>query len=373
MARQSNRKASATGPTKLPKFGKLDYEVYCRFKRAFAGWGGTTDHKASVRRVVERRRADDGDTELLVAKVGLRAVLQCLQKLLKAKAFCKSTELARIFPDLKWSAEPEAKSKVEEVTASASPVIGDGARSTLTSQTLPPGTTSSHAGTSLDPPPEGVKPSGVEEPARATRGRTGISKSGHESQQARAPRPSSVVGNWNMGLLEPVMAENRTLPAPLKEQDGNEATRASTIEPKHLSGAESRQLAEQAYSIAKETISAHLNCEEGANSITENLQPRTCKYGNELPATVLEMRFDAFFQIESLVANSGQIEPLALAQITSQCAQELEILGKYQHRENMGVLKAKALSGAMYWVEERKKELEEQQRRVLGWEETIHG
>ncbi|KAF3092223.1 hypothetical protein TWF594_007920 [Orbilia oligospora] len=373
MARKSKQKTKATGLASTTKFGKLDYEVYCRFKRAFAKWGGTTDHTTSIRRVVERQKGSDDDTNLLVKKLGLRVVLQCLQKQLKAKAFCKNTEFTTIFPDLKWPADPKIRSKAEEVTAPTFPVMGDEAWSTLVSTTAL-GSTGSQAENSSSSPPKSVKLSGVEDSVHTPRGRTGISKSKRENRQDQVLRPSAsriakaktkttvplrprlppnvpAVGNWNMRFLEPTMADGRTAADP--RQDGAENGAASTVEPNHLSDTEQRQT--------------------GATDIKDPLQAAMSRYKAEMSGTAPKMRFDAFFQAENLVAKRGQIEPLVLAQILSECQRDLDILAEYQLHGSIEEVKAKALAGAMYWMIEQKRELEKQQRRVSEWESTMKG
>ncbi|KAF3224413.1 hypothetical protein TWF106_003879 [Orbilia oligospora] len=379
MARKSNQKTKATGLASTTKFGKLDYEIYCHFKRAFAKWGGTADHTTSIRRVVERQKGSDDDTSLLVKKVGLRVVLQCLQKLLKAKAFCNSTEFTTVFPDVKWPADPKTGSKAEKVTAPTFPVMGDKARSILVSTTAL-GSTGSQAENSSSSPPESVKLSGVEDSVHAPRGRTGMSKSKRENRQDQVLRPSAsritksktkttaplrprlppnvpAVGNWDMGLLEPTTADGRT--AADSQQDKPENGVASTVEPNRLSGTEQRQTVEVAILIAKKTFFAHLCCQEGATGIEDPLQVTMSRYKAEMSETVPEMRFDAFLQAENLAANHGQIEPLVLAQILSECQRDLDILGGYQFHGIMEEVKAKALTGAMYWIIEQKRELEE--------------
>ncbi|KAK6518378.1 hypothetical protein TWF506_005536 [Arthrobotrys conoides] len=382
MARQSHHKTKLTKPATTTKFGKLDYEVYCRFKRAFANWGGTADHTTSIRRVVERQKGIDDDAGLLIEKVGLRVVLLCLQKLLKAKAFCKSTEFTTIFPDVKWPADHKAGSKIEEMTVPTPSVTGDETRPTSVSTTSL-GSTGPCAEASSNPPPEGVKPSDVEDSVLPSQGRTGMSKSNRENRQDRVLRPSGggitkakaktitllrprlppnvlAVGDWNKRPLEP-------------ERKRNGATRALTIGPKNLSGPEQRRIVEEAIITAKRTLFAHISCKEGASDTKDPLQAPISRYKNEMARIVPKMRFDAFFQAESLAAQRGQIEPLVLAQVVTQCTQDLAILGGYQLHGTIEKAKAKALAGATYWMAERKKELEEQQRQVLEWEDTMKG
>ncbi|KAF3196468.1 hypothetical protein TWF679_005089 [Orbilia oligospora] len=321
MARKSNQKTKATGLASTTKFGKLDYEIYCHFKRAFAKWGGTADHTTSIRRVVERQKGSDDDTSLLVKKYG----------------------------------------------------VHDGLPGSL-------GSTGSQAENSSSSPPESVKLSGVEDSVHAPRGRTGMSKSKRENRQDQVLRPSAsritksktkttaplrprlppnvpAVGNWDMGLLEPTTADGRT--AADSQQDKPENGVASTVEPNRLSGTEQRQTVEVAILIAKKTFFAHLCCQEGATGIEDPLQVTMSRYKAEMSETVPEMRFDAFLQAENLAANHGQIEPLVLAQILSECQRDLDILGGYQFHGIMEEVKAKALTGAMYWIIEQKRELEE--------------
>ncbi|KAK6347858.1 hypothetical protein TWF718_005679 [Orbilia javanica] len=378
MARKSKSTTKAAGAGNTTKFGKLDYEVYCRFKRAFAGWGGTADHTASIRRVMERQRASDGDAELLAAKVGPRVVLQCLQKLLRAKAFCKSTEFKKIFPDVKWPLDPKAGAEAKEATAQT-PTIAATDSTGPRAETIP------------NPPPKEAKPASIGGPARAPRGKTVMSRPKRENQQDRVLKPSGggvtkpkkvaaaprprlppnvpVVGNWNRGLLEPVIPESRTEATPHKEQGSDGASMAP--EPKQLSAAERRQIVEQANFIAKKTFFAHIACRGNVQDIKDPLQTEIQSYKNEMAETAPGMCFDASFQIESLTTNESQIEPLALAQLISECARNLEMLGGYQLYEAMEFLKAKALAGAMHWVEEQRTELEERKRKVLEWEEAM--
>ncbi|KAK6532331.1 hypothetical protein TWF281_006521 [Arthrobotrys megalospora] len=57
----------------------------------------------------------------------------------------------------------------------------------------------------------------------------------------------------------------------------------------------------------------------------------------------------------------------------SECARDLKGLENYQTHGRMESLRVRALAGAMFWMEEQRRELEEQQRRVQEWEGTIKG
>ncbi|KAK6532332.1 hypothetical protein TWF281_006522 [Arthrobotrys megalospora] len=287
MARKSNPQAKATN------FTKIDYDVYCRLKRGFSGWGGTADQVPAIKRVVQRERANDNGTELLIQRAGLDVVVRSLRKLLRAKAFCKSTEFAKIFPDVtKWSAGSKAGLKAGEATAPTSNT--DRARSTLESA-LVVESTGSRAETG--PPPKGVQPAGVEASVHAPRGRADMSTSRRGNWQDKVLRPSGggitktragavssgrprlrpdvpVVGNWNKRLLEPLKAENPVaglvhIPSPPTKKDGDETKAVLTIEPAHISEDERRKIVEEAYCISRQTFFKYLTRDGGLANIED--------------------------------------------------------------------------------------------------------
>ncbi|KAJ6262918.1 hypothetical protein Dda_1476 [Drechslerella dactyloides] len=82
---------------------EYDFQVYCAFKRFFKGWGGLSDHRNGIRKVISRNRNDPVVSRLLAEK-GTGNVVRSLQELINAKAFNKGTKFEALFPSI---AHPE--------------------------------------------------------------------------------------------------------------------------------------------------------------------------------------------------------------------------------------------------------------------------
>ncbi|KAK6341622.1 hypothetical protein TWF696_008692 [Orbilia brochopaga] len=145
---------------KMPKMPKkprqYDFQVYCAFKRFFRGWGGTSENRNGIRKVISRNR-EDPVIARIVAEKGNGTVVRALQDLIDAKAFNKATKFEALFPSI---ARPEPpKDETNGGNAPGSTTNASGPQtvlpSTSTHQTAStPGTASVNSSAAVNSNPE---------------------------------------------------------------------------------------------------------------------------------------------------------------------------------------------------------------------------
>ncbi|KAF3910488.1 hypothetical protein ABW20_dc0109959 [Dactylellina cionopaga] len=95
-----------------PNKKEYDITVYCTFKKYFKGWGGKSENRNGIKKVINKNAEKDQAIKSLMDSKGLGTVIRALQDLLSAKAFNNATKFETLFPKLAHPGKRQEKKEV---------------------------------------------------------------------------------------------------------------------------------------------------------------------------------------------------------------------------------------------------------------------